>query len=175
MVRLRMTAMFLLFGCTAQPQSDLARRVDSLSAIVDSLHHRVGRLEIDSWLATLDGVAVLKPADQGYSTLKSDYGTITVALEDVNGFANGSRVMLRFGNTTSATLNDVTATVEWGRVDSSGVVINDPSNTKEVSLQRPLRAGSWTVMPVVLDRIPPQELGFIRITNFANRGISLSR
>lgn len=170
-----MTAMLLLLGCTAQPQGELASRVDSLNTIVDSLHHRVGRLEIDNWLAKLGGIAILKPADQGYSTLKSDYGTITVALEDVSGFANGSRVTLQFGNTTSATLNDASATVEWGRVDSSGTVVNDHSNTKEVSFQRPLRAGSWTVIPVVLDRIPPHELGFIRITNFAIKGISLTR
>lgn len=161
----------VLAGC-GQSQTP---QVDSLTSIVDSLNSRVARLEFQKWLADFEGIAFLKPADGGYSTLKSDFGTLTVSLEDVAGYANGSKVVVQFGNTTSATIDGASATVEWGRVDSTDSPIYDKGNSKVVTFEKSLRAGSWTKMTVILDRIPPLELGFIRVKDFTNKGITLNR
>lgn len=105
--------------------------------------------------------------------IKTDLGPLTVSLEDIKPYANGSRVTLRFGNTTNATLDDASATVEWGTVDKKGSPLNDDAKSKEISFTKSFRPGSWNSVDVILDGVPPINLGFIRIHDVKNKGIHL--
>ena len=62
------------------------------------------------------------------------------------------------GNPSSATINDLKATIEWGRVSDKGVSDNEHAKSREVTFDRSLHAGAWNDVQVVLDAIPPREI-----------------
>lgn len=167
-------AWILVLGCdsTADLRTErdlLYARLDSLSARIDSLamEMRFAKME-DSW----NRIAFLKPGTDGYAIVRTEIGNLTMSLEDVTPYANGSRVVLRVGNTTSAVLTGVKATVEWGSVDSTGVPSGTP-HSKEVTLTETLAAGSWNNLRVVLDGLPPADLGYVRVRDITSRGMRL--
>ena len=105
------------------------KQIQELQQKVSALETKVSMLDL---LSNIDGVAFLTPGDQGYSVVKSDIGYLTVALEDIKPYANGSRVMLKFGNATSATIDGLNAQLEWGSVGEDGVPINEKAKTRAV-------------------------------------------
>ena len=73
-----------LFGCRdngvqAQQVRDLTTRLDSLSAKVEKLQLDV---ELNEMLAKVEDIAYLTPGSEGYTTVSSDLGKLTVSLED---------------------------------------------------------------------------------------------
>jgi hypothetical protein len=166
-----------MLSCTSGSQP-ASKPVDSVAVVVDSLRSRIDSLESDNfdnkWEKLTDKIALLKPASDGYATIKSEYGVVTVSIENVSAYANGSRVTLRFGNTTSAGLTGVSYTIDWGRVDRKGAPLNDEALSKKLTIKKTLIAGSWNSVQVVLEQTPPTELGWVRIKDFQNNGISLT-
>lgn len=132
-------------------------------------------LELKNMFDGFKYVAFLTPGDSGYSTIMFDIGVLTVKLEDVKAYANGSKIKIKFGNTLNASINGLKAKFEWGEFDSNGTVVNNPNNTKDVTFTEELRPGSWTSVSLVLDKVPPTELGFVRIRNVTHEGISLNK
>jgi hypothetical protein len=130
-------------------------------------------LAVQKFAEDADGIAYLTPGTDGYSLIKSDLGYLTVALKDVQPYANGTRVTLRFGNLTSATINGATATLEWGRIDEKGSPKNGEARSRKVKFDESLKGGSWTQVQVVLDGVPPQEFGFVRVRDMTHAGIVL--
>jgi hypothetical protein len=128
-------------------------------------------LDLDS---KMPKVAYLTPSDEGYSVLHMDLGALSVSLSDVTAYANGSRVVLVFGNPMSARLNGLKMAIDWGSVDGKGLPINDKQHTKQLTLSVAIRSGAWTRVQVVLEGVPPSELGFVRIREVEHTGISLS-
>jgi TolA-binding protein len=167
-------------GCTDQAHVEaLERQIAVANSRVDSLRDAVVRLEVDAsvekTLRRIEKVAYLTPGSDGYSAIQSDIGRLTVSLDNIQPYANGARVTLRFGNLTSATINGAKAEVEWGSVDDKGSPINEAAKTREVSFTQSLKAGAWTTVQVVLEGVPPTELGFVRIRELTHTGISLLR
>jgi hypothetical protein len=121
----------------------------------------------------LDEVAYLTPGEEGYSVVKSDIGAITVSLKDVKPYANGSRITLQFGNILNATITGVKAKLEWGSVDAKGIPKNETQKSREITFSKSLRSGSWTKISVVLERVPPSDLGFVRVRELKHTGIIL--
>ncbi len=66
------------------------------------------------------------------------------------------------------------ATIEWGGVDEKGMPKDDEIKKKEVTLSETLFTGVWNKVDIVLDGVPPTNLGFIRIRDVTHRGIKLS-
>jgi hypothetical protein len=102
-------------------------------------------------------------------------GVLTISLEDISQYANGSKIKLKFGNTLSATISGLKARLEWGSIDGNGTIIDSPLNSKDVSFTEDLKPGAWTSVSVVLDNIQPSELGFVRVKNVANDSILLQK
>jgi outer membrane murein-binding lipoprotein Lpp len=150
--------------------ADLESQVEALKASVQQLQQQKS---FDQLLRDLDSVAYLTPGSNGYSIVQTDLGRMTVALENVQPYANGTRITLRFGNLTSATVNGAKARVEWGSADAKGVPKNETARSRDVSFSESLRAGTWTNVLVVLEGVPPTELGFVRIKDVTHTGISL--
>jgi hypothetical protein len=121
-----------------------------------------------------DSVALLTPGEKGYAAVKFDLGYLTLSLDDIQPYASGSRVKLRFGNLTSATVNGLKAKLEWGSVDGKGIPNNAEAKSREVTFEESLRSGSWTWVTVVLEGVPPTEFGFLRVKEVGHRGIALS-
>jgi len=46
---------------------------------------------------------------------------------------------------------------------------------RDVTLADPLRAGSWTNVSVVLDGVPPKDLGYVKVVELNYTNISLKR
>jgi hypothetical protein len=96
-------------------------------------------------------------------------------MENVEAYANGSRVRLRWGNATGATLTDLSARIEWGSVDSAGSPDNDTQRSKEAKFSEVFRSGAWTNTTVVLEALPPMSLGFVRIKDVRHGGVRLAQ
>jgi Protein of unknown function (DUF3251) len=150
-----------------------------LTAQLDTLRGRVDSLETKVWFVeastSADSSAYLTPGSDGYSIILSDLGRLTVSLEDVLAYANGSRVRLRIGNLTNATITGAKSTLEWGSVSERGFQVDSTVRTREVKFDRALRPGRWNDVSVVLEGVPPTQLGFIRVRSVRHDGIELLR
>lgn len=145
--------------------------LDALKEQVLELRQKMNWKEVtEDW----DRIAFLTPGDEGYSTVGFDLGTLTVQLTDVKPYANGSKVTLRFGNTLSSSITGLKLTVDWGRVKTAGGPDNDSQKSKEANFVQTIRAGAWTAVPIVLEGVPPTELGFVRVSKVSHTGIRLA-
>ncbi|MFO1243663.1 MAG: DUF3251 domain-containing protein [Ramlibacter sp.] len=166
----------LLTGCTdAARLKDLDAKISDLEAANKALNLRVQMLEFQVETSDWDRIAFMKPGDSGYSAIRYDLGIVTVKIQDVKPYANGSKISLQFGNLTSAKVDGLKAKIEWGTVNEKGVAQNDKAKSREVIFSESLAPGSWTLSELVLDGIPPTELGFVRLKDVGHRGIGLHR
>jgi hypothetical protein len=154
---------------------DLEARVKELEKTSASTTDRIQTLEIENLLRNIDSIAFLRPSDQGYSAVKFDLGIMTVRLTDVKPYANGSRVTLQFGNISGATIDGLKAKVDWGRVDEKGVALAEGEKTREITFEKKLMGSSWTSVPVTLEGVPPEQLGYVRVSDVSHSGILLAR
>ena len=167
----------LALGCGESGVPVLQQRLSALEAEVATLKASVKKRElqdsIDEFTKDLDAIAYLTPGDEGYSVIQTEIGRFTVQLVDVRPFANGSRVTLKFGNPLSATIGDVSAIVEWGRMGQKGHPDNESARSRTFSFKDSLPGGSWKTVEVVLEGIPAQELGFVRVKELKHRSMIL--
>ena len=152
--------------------ADLKSKAEALATRVESLEQA---RNLDDFMKGMDAIAYLTPGSAGYSVIRTDLGPMTVSLENVQAYANGSRITLQFGNLTSATVNGARVKVEWGSVDAKGSPNNESARSRDVTFTQALRSGRWTNAPIVLEGVPPTELGFVRIKQFGHSGIVLLR
>ena len=179
-VRLRhllFAASLLVAGCDLTTNTALEKKLEAANAQIASLQkdltEQKQKIEFDEFIKSLENIAYLTPGSAGYSSVRFDLGVLTVQLADVKPYANGSKVTLKFGNTLSASINGLKATIDWGRVNEKGTPINESAKSKEVTFTETLRAASWTSTSVVLDALPPNELGFVRVHDVTHTGIQL--
>ena len=181
---LMIVASLLLIGCDLTTNTALEKKIEAANAQIALLQSKIESLEkdlteqkekreFDELMQSFGNSAYLTPGSGGYSPIKFDLGVLTVRLIDVKPYANGSKVTLQFGNTLSASIDGLKATIGWGKVTDKGVPINESEKSKEVTLTEKLRAGSRTSVSVVLDGLPPNELGFVRVRDVTHRGIEL--
>ena len=152
--------------------SKIQEQIDSLKTSNEILEKSIN---INEFIGNMDKLAYLTPGQTGYSTIKFDLGVLTVSLEDIKPYANGSKITLNFGNTLSSSINGLKGTFEWGKVDEKGSPINNLAKTKDITFSETFIGGSWTKVSIVLDGIPPTEFGFLRLKNFSHSGIKLAR
>lgn len=171
----------LISGCNKEPASDTKKlaiietELTSLKGEVEALKEAKKNQDAVELLRSFETVAYLTPGESGYSAVHFDLGVLTVQLANVTPYANGSKVVLRFGNTLSSSINGLKATIEWGKVTDKGLADNETAKSKDVTLTETLRGGSWTSIPIVLEGVLPVDLGFIRVRNLAHTGIELIR
>lgn len=163
-------------GCGTSGEHE--RRIVALEAKLDSLADSVRMLlftqRIQALTENADRSAYLTPGAEGYSVVTSDLGPLTVKLEDVQGYANGSRITLRVGNLTGATIDGAKADIEWGPTDQRGFA-QEPTGSKQVRFSESLLPSSWTRVRVVLEGTSPADLGFVRIKDMTHEAIRLLR
>lgn len=177
--------LILISGCDKeQVAPELNNKIDAANTKLAALEEQIGNLKneideiktqkaFDDLVKAIDKYAYLTPGDEGYSLIKFDLGILAVKLDDIKPYANGSKITLRIGNTFSATIDGLKATLEWGKVDDAGTPVNEKSKSKAVTLKESLPPGSWTRTSIVLDGVKPSELGFVRLKEINHRGIRL--
>ena len=146
---------------------------------VSRLEERLNKLESDALAASLESdshdAAYLRPTDPGYALIDSDFGRLAFSIENVESYANGSKIVLQIGNPTMATYSGMKAKVEWGRADKDGSPSDDHKRFMNFAPVDPLPAGSWHNYSLTLADVPPNELGWVRISNFNNGNVSMRR
>jgi hypothetical protein len=150
----------------------LTKTVETLTADLETLKQE---RELDKNVLETEGDAYLTPGSEGYSLFHIDLGQLTVNLQDVRPYANGSKILLQFGNPTSATIEGLKVTLEWGRVDAKGRPVWATAKSREISFNTSLAPGAFTNVPVTLEAVPPSELGFVQLHKATHRGIGLRR
>lgn len=150
--------------------ADLQKRIASLENEVEATKQQTS---LNNAIKRFESVAYLTPGSDGYSVVKSDLGVLTISLKNVQPYANGSKVTLNFGNVVYANINGLKAKVEWGAVGKDGLPDNENARSREVTFSESLRPGTWTSVSVVLEAVPPNELGFVRVRDVTHTGINL--
>ena len=166
-----------VFALTACDGSMSLRGNDALRNEVTQLKQQLDELkkeqdaEREARRQALDAgkSATFKPTDKGFATLRHDLGVLAVEFASVEPVDNGSRVVLRLGNVSSAAVNDVEAKVEWGKDPSDASSIR----AQNVTLGRVLPQGVWSEVALLLESVPPDQLGFVRISELTVGSVSL--
>ena len=171
-------ALFLLTSCgedtrIATIETQVKELQGKLATAQEEESNLRRKLEMIDLIRSTEEVAYLMPSAEGYSVLRTDVGQLTIALQNVQPYASGSRVTLRIGNLSAAHILGLKATLDWGSIDKKGSPNNQEAKSRDVSLGELLGSGSWTNIEVVLDGVPPNELGFVRVHDVTHRGIRL--
>ena len=177
----------VLLGCTPEQnnavlekrigelETQLAQSSQSLGLLQNQVKELKSAKELNDIVKEIDRIAYLTPGAEGYSTLRFDLGILTVQMVDVQAYANGSKVTLRFGNTLSSSINGLKATIEWGAVDEKGMPLSLDMKKKTMTFSETLRSGAWTGVQVILEGRSPANLGYVRVKDVSHTGIQLSR
>lgn len=149
---------------------------DSLSTLESRIYEldgKIWQLNYDKLIEELDKIAILYPGTDGYSSIKSDLGVLTVILDNVKPYANGSQVTLRWGNILNTTIDGLNMKIDYGSVDNGGNIVNENAKSRDYKMSKSLLPGSWNNVDVVLEGVRPENLGFIRINDLNHSGIRL--
>jgi hypothetical protein len=151
---------------------ELAGRLQKQQKDLTALQNRVSS---DELTRNLESEAELKPDDEGYKVVSTDLGKLTVRIQKVQPYTNGSRVTLEVGNLTSADIRGLKATVRFGSLDAQGRPDDATARSRAVTFDGTMKAGSWTNLSVVLEGVPPDKLGFVLLGNIRHTGIQLRK
>lgn len=175
----RLMYLSVLIGVLLVTGCDQGAKVAALENKVASLENELADLkqtiEFNQIVNGLDKVAYLTPGSDGYNLVHSDLGVLTVSIDNIVPYANGSKITLQFGNLSAATIDGLKAKLEWGSVDKNGMADNKNAKSRDVSFKESLISGGWTSSDVVLEGVPPQELGFVRLKDVSHSGVRLRR
>lgn len=171
-------ALAVLGGCNQQTNlSDVEQRISRLESSLSELQKEHANLkrsvELSELFRSWEGVAYLTPGSTGYAIVQMDLTKLTVGLSNIQPYANGSKVTLQFGNLSSATIDGLKATIEWGPVDKDGTAINKEAKSRDVSFNEALYPGTWNNSEVILEGVPPTALGFVRVKEVSHRAIRM--
>lgn len=158
-------------SCNEDPRvADLEERLRLADEQIKSLRTDVISLKISR---EFDGYTFLQPSEPSFSTMNLAVGSITVALKDVEAYADGCKVTLQFGNPLFCRINGVKFEVEYGSVDDRGILIEATKKTKKVTLSEPLQSGTFHDSVIILNGISPDKLGQLKIFNSSFEGVGL--
>ena len=139
---------------------------------IQELRDAVQRLEFQ---AMNELMVTLRPNSEGYSVIRTTLGHITVDIASISAHANGTSVVLSFGNPLACDLRNVEFWLRYGETDSVGSPIEGGGKGKHVTVGKVLRGGRFTTVRIGLDDIKPHELGYVSIGNLQHGGIALTQ
>lgn len=176
---LMLISLLSLTGCVDESRvAGLEAKVTELAKAnekIASLETQVRDLSFKQMIKSWGDVAYLAPGSDGYSSIRFDLGVLTIAIDDIQPFANGSKVTFRVGNPLAAKVNGLKATIDWGEVDEKGMPKNEAGKSKEVVFSEQLPSGTWTRGNLVLEGVKTEKLGFIGVREVGHQGITLSK
>lgn len=153
-----------LAGCSTGPA--LSGTHVAQSSLTD-LSDRVDRLE--TVYKTINPTADLKLGDRGFSTIRTDYGAITIQWDAAVPSGAGSKLTFKIGNPLAAKLSGIE--IYGYPVGTDGKDI--PSSALPWRLKGSALSGAWTKLTVVID-VPPKKIASLRITRATVGGIGLT-
>lgn len=160
-------------------QTELNEQVRSmeerLSTVESGLVQVQGDLRFEKLIRNVNKIAFLKVGESEFLPIETYLGTITFNVEDIQPFANGSKVILVIGNPLNASLGKASFHVDYGTLDGQGEILEGTEKSKQVTVPNDINRGSWNKVPVVLDGLEASKLGYIRIHDFEASQIILTK
>ena len=180
MVMLGLMAALWSSGCGADTSGlqgrvqDLEHRVDSLSTQLAFQRLRLSGLESQGQSVTFDPIT-----SEGYDVLQGPLAAFALSIEDVRAFANGTRLVLQVGNTSSVTFNGADFSVTYGPSSPMDTDAEDWLERydawreglmrAELTTSATLSPGVWNEVHLNLPGIEPSALGHLRLEISTNR------
>ena len=173
-------AINLLFGCgkkeiqnNISPNPELSENNNSK---IELLEQRIKTLEdkkeIDDFVNSFNRVVFIKIGTKEFQPIQTSVGFITVSIRDIQPFASGSKIHLDFGNPTSAGLK-IKFKIDYGSFNKDGSIKKEVEKTKDVNVVDTIKSASWNKTEVILEGLPNNELGYIRIHDLESPEIIL--
>ncbi|AHJ75019.1 MULTISPECIES: SadB/YajI family lipoprotein [Enterobacteriaceae] len=159
-------SLFALSACAQQSEvRQLHQSVSTLNNEMSKLNKETVKITQQNTLNAKSGSGVyLLPGANTPARLNSQIGMLRMSLQNIAPNAAGTRVVLRIQGESNDPLPAFSGTVEWGQIQGT------TENYQEVNVQNQLinapastLAPSDVDIPLQLNGITPEQLGFVRI------------
>ena len=159
-------SLFTLSACAQQTEvRQMKQSVNTLNTAMDKLNKETVKITQQNALNAKSSSGVyLLPGANTPARLNSQIGTLKMSLANVAANANGTRATLRIQGESNDPLPAFSGTVEWGQIQGT------TENYQEVNVNSQLFTAPASVLapsdvdiPLQLNGLTPEQLGFIRI------------
>lgn len=159
-------SLFTLSACAQQAEvHQMKQSVNTLNTALDKLNKETVKITQQNALNAKSSSGVyLLPGANTPARLSSQIGTLKMSLVNVAANANGTRATLRIQGESNDPLPAFSGTVEWGQIQGT------TESYQEVNVNRQLFTAPASVLapsdvdiPLQLNGLTPEQLGFIRI------------
>ena len=159
-------SLLTLSACAQQSGvSQMNQSVNTLNKEMDQLNQQTVKITQQNALNKKSGSGVyLLPGARTPARLNSQIGMLRMSLLNIAPNADGTRLTLRIQGESNTPLPAFSGTVEWGQIQGT------TQNYQEVNVRNQLisapasqLAPSDVDIPLQLDGVTPDQLGFVRI------------
>lgn len=159
-------SLFTLSACAQQSEvREMKQSVNTLNVAMDKLNKETVKITQQNALnaKSSNGVYLL-PGANTPARLNSQIGTLKMSLVNVAANADGTRATLRIQGESNDPLPAFSGTVEWGQIQGTTESYQEV-NVKNQLFTAPAStlAPSDVDIPLQLNGLTPEQLGFIRI------------
>ncbi len=159
-------SLFSLSACAQQSEvRQMNQSISSLNTTMNKLNQETVKITQQNALnaKSTSGVYLL-PGSNTPARLNSQIGTLRMSLVDVEPNADGTRATLRIQGESNDPLPAFSATVEWGQIQGTTDSFQELNvQTQLINAPASILAPSDVDIPLQLNGLTPDQLGFIRI------------
>lgn len=159
-------SLFSLSACAQQSEvRQMNQSISSLNTTMNKLNQETVKITQQNALnaKSTSGVYLL-PGSNTPARLNSQIGTLRMSLVNVAPNADGTRATLRIQGESNDPLPAFSATVEWGQIQGTTDSFQGLNvQTQLINAPASILAPSDVDIPLQLNGLTPDQLGFIRI------------
>lgn len=159
-------SLFSLSACAQQSEvRQMNQSISSLNTTMNKLNQETVKITQQNALnaKSTSGVYLL-PGSNTPARLNSQIGTLRMSLVNVAPNADGTRATLRIQGESNDPLPAFSATVEWGQIQGTTDSFQELNvQTQLINAPASILAPSDVDIPLQLNGLTPNQLGFIRI------------
>ncbi|AHW95428.1 DUF3251 domain-containing protein [Enterobacter asburiae] len=159
-------SLFALSACAQQTEvRQMKQSVNTLNTAMDKLNKETVKITQQNALNAKSSSGVyLLPGANTPARLNSQIGTLKMSLVNVAANANGTRATLRIQGESNDPLPAFSGTVEWGQIQGTTESYQEVNvNSQLFTAPASVLAPSDVDIPLQLNGLTPEQLGFIRI------------
>ncbi len=159
-------SLFSLSACAQQSEvRQMNQSISSLNTTMNKLNQETVKITQQNALnAKSTSGAYLLPGSNTPARLNSQIGTLRMSLVNVAPNADGTRATLRIQGESNDPLPAFSATVEWGQIQGTTDSFQELNvQTQLINAPASILAPSDVDIPLQLNGLTPDQLGFIRI------------
>ncbi len=161
-----LTTLFTLSACAQQSEvRQMHESVSTLSKEMTQLNQQTVKITQQNALNAKSSSGVyLLPGANTPARLESQIGTLRMSLRDIAADADGTRLTLRIQGESNDPLPAFSATVAWGQISGTTQNYQEVNvHDRLISAPASILAPSDVDIPLRLNGITPEQLGFLRI------------